>query len=115
MMKAKTDVWQGTLSLMVLKTLDVLGPMHGFGIGRRLEQTSGDRLTINPGTLYPILLKLEQEGSISSEWGISENKRKAKFYRITKSGKKDLVAAEREWEHAKEIVDLFQTLKGESA
>src|SRR5262245_51591762 len=96
----KTEVWQGTLALMVLKTLDVLGPMHGYGIARRIEQTSEHLLSINHGTLYPVLLKLEQEGSIQSEWGVSENNRKARFYRITKSGRKELAAEEREWQRA---------------
>jgi PadR family transcriptional regulator len=114
-MNQKSDVWQGTLALMVLKTLNVLGPQHGYGIARRIEQTSGERLSINPGTLYPVLLKLEQEGSIVSEWGTSDNQRKARFYRITKSGKRELATTEKEWERAKEIVDRFQTLKGESA
>ena len=77
---------QGTLALMVLKTLDVLGPLHGYGIARRIEQISGDLLTVNQGTLYPVLLKLEQEGSIASEWGASENNRKARFYRLTRDG-----------------------------
>src|SRR5438445_97161 len=83
-----TDVRQGTLALMVLKTLDVLGRMHGYGIARRIEQISGDLLTVNQGTLYPVLLKLEQEGSIASEWGSSENNRKARFYRLTRGGRK---------------------------
>ena len=107
----KSDVWQGTLALMVLKTLNALGPQHGYGIARRIEQTSGDLLAINHGTLYPVLLKLEQEGSIASEWGVSENNRKAKFYRITKSGKKDLAAEEREWQRAKDIVERFSALE----
>ena len=81
----KTDVWQGTLALMVLKTIEALGPLHGYGIARRIEQTSGDRLSLNYGTLYPALLKLEQEGSIASEWGLSENNRKAKFYKLTRA------------------------------
>ena len=85
-----TDVRQGTLALMVLKTLDVLGPLHGYGIARRVEQISGDLLTVNQGTLYPVLLKLEQEGSIGSEWGASENNRKARFYRLTRQGRKQL-------------------------
>ncbi len=85
-MREKTDVLQGTLALMVLKTLDVLGPLHGYGIARRIEQISGDLLTVNQGTLYPVLLKLEQEGSIASEWGASENNRKARFYRLTRDG-----------------------------
>src|ERR1700730_16495144 len=87
-MKAKTDVRQGTLALMVLKTLDVLGPLHGYGIARRIEQISGDLLTLNQGTLYPVLLKLEQEGSVASEWGASENNRKARFYRLTREGRR---------------------------
>src|SRR5437016_1337414 len=95
-MNNKTDVWQGTLALMVLKTLNALGPQHGYGIAKRIEQTSGNLLAINQGTLYPVLLKLEQEGSVASEWGVSENNRKAKFYRITRSGKKELTAEERE-------------------
>ena len=86
----KKDVWQGTLALMVLKTLQMMGPLHGYGIARRIEQTSGDLLSLNYGTLYPALLKLEQEGSISSEWGTSENNRKAKFYRLTRAGRKQL-------------------------
>ena len=109
-MKDKTDVWQGTLSLMVLKTLNVLGPQHGYGIARRIEQTSGDLLSINHGTLYPVLLKLEQEGSIASEWGVSGNNRKAKFYRITREGKKALTAEEREWQRANDIVARFSDL-----
>jgi len=114
-MKQKSDVWQGTLALMVLKTLNALGPQHGYGIARRIEQTSGERLSINPGTLYPVLLKLEQEGSIATEWGVSNNNRQAKFYSITKSGKRDLARTEQQWERAKEIVDRFQALKGEPA
>ncbi len=100
----KTDVWQGTLSLMVLKTLNALGPQHGYGIARRIESTSDDLLTINHGTLYPILLKLEQEGSIVSQWGFSENNRKAKFYRITAAGRKELKREERQWEQANAII-----------
>jgi len=113
-MKDKMEVWQGTLALMVLKTLNVLGPQHGYGIAKRIEQTSGNMLAINQGTLYPVLLKLEQEGSIASEWGISENNRKAKFYRITKSGKKELAAEEREWQKANEIIARFSALRGET-
>ena len=79
-MKQKKDVQQGTLALMVLKTLDVLGPLHGYGIARRIEQISGDLLSVNQGTLYPVLLRLEQEGAIASEWGPSENNRRARFY-----------------------------------
>src|SRR3982074_713132 len=112
-MQEKSDVWQGTLSLMVLKTLNVLGPQHGYGIARRIEQTSENLLSINHGTLYPVLLKLEQEGSIASEWGVSENNRKAKFYRITRSGKKDLAAEEREWQRANDILARFSEMQKE--
>jgi PadR family transcriptional regulator PadR len=111
-MKEKSDVWQGTLSLMVLKTLNLLGPQHGYGIARRIEQTSENLLAINHGTLYPVLLKLEQEGSIAAEWGVSENNRKAKFYRITRTGKKDLAEEEREWQRATEIMARFSTSGG---
>src|SRR5579859_6641196 len=91
----KNDVWQGTLGLMVLKTLDVMGSQHGYGIARRIEQISGDLLSVNHGTLYPVLLKLEQEGSIASTWGVSENNRRARFYRLTKTGRKALDAEAR--------------------
>ena len=109
-MRDKTDVWQGTLSLMVLKTLNALGPQHGYGIARRIEQTSNNLLSINHGTLYPVLLKLEQEGSIDSEWGVSDNNRKAKFYRITRAGRKDLADEERDWQLANEILARFSNL-----
>ncbi len=114
-MEQRTDVWQGTLALMVLKTLNALGPLHGYGIARRIEQTSENLLSINHGTLYPVLLKLEQEGSIASEWGVSDNNRKAKFYRITKSGRKELAAEEREWQRANDIIARFSALEGESS
>jgi transcriptional regulator len=114
-MKEKSEVWQGTLSLMVLKTLHTLGPLHGYGIARRIEQTSQDLLSINHGTLYPVLLKLEQEDSISSEWGVSENNRKAKFYRITRAGKKALADEEREWQRANDILARFSELGKEPA
>src|SRR5437764_6917423 len=94
----KADVWQGTLALMVLKTIEAMGPLHGYGIARRIEQTSGDLLTLNYGTLYPALLKLEQEGAISSEWGVSENNRKAKFYKLTRAGRKQIQKATEEWQ-----------------
>jgi transcriptional regulator len=103
----KTDVWQGTLALMVLKTLDTLGPLHGYGIARRIEQTSGNILSLNYGTLYPALLKLEQEGSIASEWGVSENNRRAKFYRLTRTGRKQLEKEAREWEKTTAILARF--------
>src|SRR5262244_1916623 len=97
-MTDKTDVWQGTLALMVLKTLAALGAQHGYGIARRIEQTSGNLLAINQGTLYPVLLRLEQEGSISSEWGVSEKNHKARFYRLTRAGRKQLQAETHHWE-----------------
>ena len=103
----KTDVWQGTLALMVLKTLEALGPLHGYGIARRIEQTSGQQLLINYGTLYPALLKLEQEGYIASEWGASENNRKAKFYRLTRAGRKQVQREARDWEQANAILARF--------
>ena len=103
----KADVWQGTLALMVLKTIQTMGPLHGYGIARRIEQTSGGLLSLNYGTIYPALLKLEQEGSISSEWGLSENNRKAKFYKLTRSGRKQLKKEEREWEQTTAILARF--------
>jgi PadR family transcriptional regulator, regulatory protein PadR len=103
----KTDVWLGTLSLMVLKTLETLGPLHGYGIARRIEQTSGDVLSLNYGTIYPALLKLEQEGAISSEWGVSDNNRKAKFYKLTRIGKKQLDREARDWEQTTAILARF--------
>lgn len=111
----KTDVWQGTLALMVLKTLETLGPLHGYGIARRIEQTSGNLLTLNYGTLYPALLKLEQEGSITSEWGLSENNRKAKFYRLTRVGRKQLEREARDWAQATTILARFLTPKEDLA
>lgn len=103
----KTDVWQGTLALMVLKTLETMGPLHGYGIARRIEQTSGDLLAINYGTMYPALLKLEQEGYIASEWGLSDNNRKAKFYKLTRAGRRQLAREAREWERTTEILARF--------
>ena len=104
---SKTDVWQGTLALMVLKTLEALGPLHGYGVARRIEQTSGDLLSINYGTLYPALLKLEQEGYISSAWGVSENNRKAKYYKLTHAGRRQLSKETREWEQTAAILARF--------
>ncbi len=112
-MKEKPDVLQGTLVLMVLKTLDVLGPQHGWGIARRIEQISGDILAVNQGTLYPLLLKLEHEGSIASEWGTSENNRRARFYRLTAAGRKQLQAETREWEQNTAIIARFFKVKAE--
>ena len=103
------DVWQGTLALMVLTTLDTLGPLHGYGIARRIEQTSANHLTVNYGTLYPALLKLEQEGYVASEWGVSENNRRAKFYKLTRAGRKQLQKEEREWEATTSILARFLT------
>ena len=109
--RKKQDVWQGTLALMVLKTLDVLGPQHGYGLARRIEQVSDELLAVNHGTLYPVLLKLEQEGSIASDWGVSENNRKARFYRITKAGRQDLESERRHWQQTGAIIARFFTLK----
>lgn len=110
-MKNKTDVRQGTLALMVLKTLDVLGPLHGYGLAKRIEQISGDRLTLNTGTLYPLLLRLEQEGAIASERGPSENNRSARFYRLTPVGRKQLQAEARDWERTAALIGRFLDVK----
>lgn len=109
----KRDVQQGTLALMVLKTLDVLGPLHGYGLARRIEQISGDLLSVNQGTLYPLLLRLEQEGAITSEWGASENNRRARFYRLTAAGRRQLQAETRDWEQATALVRRFVAVKAE--
>jgi PadR family transcriptional regulator, regulatory protein PadR len=106
-MSSKADVWQGTLALMILKTIERTGPMHGYGIARRIEQTSADLLSVNYGTLYPALLKLEQEGYISSEWGFSDNNRKAKFYQLTRAGRKQIEKETREWEQMSDILSRF--------
>ena len=106
-MGEKTDVWQGTLSLMVLRTLDSMGSQHGYGLPRRIEQTSGDLLQLNYGTLYPALLKLEQEGFIRSSWGVSDNNRKAKFYELTKAGHRQLKRASEEWNQTTAILARF--------
>jgi PadR family transcriptional regulator PadR len=103
----KADVWQGTLALMILKTLETLGSLHGYGIARRIEQTSGDLLSLNYGTLYPALLKLEQEGYIASEWGVSDNNRKAKYYKLTRAGRKQLERETRDWQQAQGILAKF--------
>jgi len=112
-MGEKTDVKQGTLALMVLKTLDVLGPLHGWGIARRIEQISGDLLSLNQGTLYPLLLKLEQEGSVDSDWGASENNRRARYYRLTKAGRRQLQNEVQEWQQTTEIMARFLAAKAE--
>ena len=106
-MSDKAEVWQGTLALMVLKTLETLGPLHGYGIARRIEQTSGNLLSVNYGTIYPALLKLEQEGYIASEWSVSDNNRKAKYYRLTRAGRKQLDKEAREWEQTTAILARF--------
>lgn len=106
-MTDKMDVWQGTLALMVLTTLDAMGPIHGYGIARRIEQTSGNQLTVLYGTLYPTLLKLEQEGYISAKWGVSENNRRAKYYSLTRAGKKQLAGESRRWEQRAAIIGRF--------
>jgi PadR family transcriptional regulator, regulatory protein PadR len=103
----KTDVWQGTLALMVLRTLETMGPQHGYGLARRIEQTSGDVLALNYGTLYPALLKLEQEGYIRSRWGSSENNRRAKFYELTKAGQRQVQKAAQEWKQTTESLARF--------
>ncbi len=108
-MKRKADVWQGTLPLMVLKTLDTMGPLHGYGIARRIGRTSEDLLAVNYGTLYPALMKLEQEGYISGEWGVSENNRRARYYRLTRAGRKHLQAETREWRQTTAILGRFLT------
>jgi PadR family transcriptional regulator, regulatory protein PadR len=104
---SKLDILQGTLDLMVLRTLSTLGSLHGYGIARRIEQTSEGKLSINYGTLYPSLLKLEQEGLISSEWGVSEKNRKAKFYTLTKAGRKQIERDTRQWAETSAIMTRF--------
>jgi PadR family transcriptional regulator, regulatory protein PadR len=110
-MKSRKDVQQGTLALMVLKTLEILGPLHGYGIARRIERISGDLLEVNQGTLYPVLLRLEQEGAVDSEWGPSENNRRARYYRITRAGHKLLDSEKQEWEQTAAIIERFFALK----
>jgi PadR family transcriptional regulator, regulatory protein PadR len=113
MTAAKKDVWQGTLALMILKTLEALGPLHGYGIARRIEQTSGNRLAVNYGTIYPALLKLDQEGYVASEWGQSDNNRRAKFYELTPAGHKQLRKEARDWEQTTAILARFLTPESE--
>ena len=112
-MKPRKEVQQGTLALMVLKTLDVLGPLHGYGVARRIEQISGDLLAVNQGTLYPVLLRLEQEGAVASDWGPSENNRRARFYRLTPAGRKLLVTEKRAWEQTAAIIARFFDVQAE--
>ena len=106
-MTSKTDVWQGTLALMVLKTLERTGSLHGYGIALQIEQTSADRLSVNYGTLYPALFKLEQEGYVASEWSLSDNNRKAKFYQLTRAGRKQIEKETQEWEQMGAILARF--------
>jgi PadR family transcriptional regulator PadR len=115
MMDPKSDVLHGSLALMVLRTLDTLGPQHGWGIARRIEQISGDALELNQGTLYPALLRLEQMGWITSKWGASENNRRAKFYAITRAGQKQLAAEAKNWERISGILGRFLRPTGESS
>ena len=103
-MASKAEVLQGTLDLMVLKTLDTLGPLHGYGIAQRIQQISGELLKLNQGTLYPALLRLEQRGWITSKWGSSENNRRAKFYSLTRRGRKQLVAEAENWERMAAVI-----------
>jgi len=110
----ENDVWQGTLALMILKTLESMGPLHGYGIARRIEQTSGDQLIVQYGTLYPALLKLEQEGYISSEWGSSENNRRARFYKLTRAGRRQLEKESQRWEKAAAVLARFVSPEEES-
>ena len=113
-MAEKLDVRQGTLALMILKTLDVLGPLHGYGVARRIEETSRQRLSVNYGTLYPALIKLEQEGFIKSEWRQSENNRRAKYYALTAAGRKQLAREEREWHQTADLIAAFLAPKREA-
>ena len=113
-MTDKLEVKQGTLALMILRTLDVLGPLHGYGIARRIEETSANRLSLNYGTLYPALLKLEQEGFVKTQWGQSENNRKAKFYALTAAGRKQLARETREWHQTAELIAAFLAPKRET-
>ena len=113
-MAEKLDVQPGTLALMILKTRDVLGPLHGYGIARRIEETSHNRLTLNYGTLSPALLKLEQEGFVAATWGQSENNRRAKFYALTPAGRRQLARETREWQRTSDLIAAFFALKPEA-
>jgi len=101
------NVVQGTLSLMILKTLETMGPQHGYGIARRIEQVGGSRMTLNYGTVYPMLLKLEQEGAISADWGVSENNRRARFYRLTAAGRRRIARESKQWSDAAALMAKF--------
>jgi PadR family transcriptional regulator PadR len=111
-MSPKRDVWQGTLALMILRTLDTLGPLHGYGVARRIEQTSDQLLAINQGTLYPQLMKLEEDGYIRGSWGVSENGQRAKFYRLTRSGRRRLAKVAQDWEQTTAILAKFLAQEG---
>ena len=113
-MAEKLDVQQGTLALMILRTLDVLGPLHGYGVARRIEETSKNRLSLNYGTLYPALLKLEQEGFVKAEWRQSENNRRAKYYALTAAGRKQLARETREWNETADLIAAFLSPKREA-
>ena len=113
MPKNRSEVLQGTLDLMVLKTLDALGPMHGYGIARRIEQISEEMLRLNEGTVYASLLRLAQKGWIRSEWGASENKRKARFYSITKTGRKQLAREAESWERISGVIGRMLRLESQ--
>lgn len=113
-MAEKLDVQQGTLALMILRTLDVLGPLHGYGVARRIEETSKHRLTLNYGTLYPALLKLEQEGFVEAEWRQSDNNRRAKYYTLTSAGRKQLARETREWNKTADLIAAFLAPKREA-
>jgi transcriptional regulator len=113
-MADKLDVQPGTLALMILRTLEVLGPLHGYGIARRIEETAQHRLTLNYGTLYPALLKLEQEGFITAEWRQSENNRRAKFYALSAAGRKRLARETRDWHRTTQLIDAFLAPKREA-
>ena len=106
----KRDVLYGSLGLMILKTLEALGPLHGYGIARRIEQISGDQLSLNQGTLYPALIKLEQAGLVSAKWGASESGRRVKLYSLTRAGRKQLEAQQADWQRATAIVDRFMRI-----
>lgn len=111
---SESEVWQGTLALMILKTLQSMGPLHGYGIARRIEQISGDQLIIQYGTIYPALLKLEQEGYISADWGVSENNRRARFYKLTRAGTRQVEIQSRRWEKAAAVVARFVSPREEA-
>ena len=113
MPSSKAEVLQGTLDLLVLRTLDAMGPMHGFGIALRIQQISEDLLQLNQGTLYPALLRLQQRGWVASKWGVSENNRKARFYRLTRQGRKQLQSEAMSWEQTAAIIDRFFAVKAQ--